>query len=1835
MTARAASMALLIAGSMVLGCPEDSVQTTNTDAGGVPDVPVAVDPGGTVCPSGYAGDDCAGCAEGYVDLGNGICLFSCSQAGDSCGPHAFCDESSGLPACVCDPGYGGEGCLDCAEGWQDNDDTGSCEPDCELAALECGEYGACEDAGGVAVCACAPTHAGAACATCADGLQDNDGDGSCLADCSALVCGDNGVCSDALGPAACVCQPNYTGAHCDGCADGWQDYDNDQLCDVSCAQVDCGTNGQCADASGEAICTCTDGYVGADCAGCAPGYQDNDGDGTCELSCAEAAVLCVQGLCVDVGGESVCVCNEGYQGALCDGCAEGWQDNDDDGVCRESCATAAPECGFGACDDAGGEATCVCDKGYTGSDCIACAVGYQDLDGDGTCESACALAGLDCGDNGVCDESTGSIECVCVDGYVGEVCDECAEGWQDLDEDGECLPTCAEGGLECGDHGSCKDDTGVASCSCSEGYAGALCDACAAGWQDNDEDGSCAPSCPTSGLECGVNGLCADWDGTATCVCSAGYAGDDCVGCAVGFQDKDDNGSCLFTCESSGLDCGAFGTCSHTTGEAACTCLQGHVGVECEACAGGWQDNDGDGSCQPGCVKAGVDCGEHGTCSDAAGLSSCICAEGYTGAACETCALGWQDEDGDGQCALGCTAANLDCGAHGACEDANGAAGCVCDVGYAGAGCDVCGPWWQDNDEDGTCAPACSGAGLSCENGLCTDVSGLALCACQPGYGGALCDVCADGFQDNDGDGTCLLSCDGGELECGANGACSDQAGAALCVCDEGFGGSTCQACALGFQDNDANGSCAPTCASLGLDCGAGTCTDASGAATCACSAGYAGAGCEACTAGYQDNDGDGSCLPDCGLAAPECGTKGACSDVGGTAACVCATGYAGVDCAVCAAGYQDADGDGICTSGCSGSPLDCGAHGLCSDASGSAACVCNPGYAGPLCAACAAGFQDLDNDNTCVATCAVSPLDCGAFGVCSDLSGTPTCECDTGYGGATCATCDASFQDNDGDGSCNPGCVLASLDCGAHGKCSDVSGTAGCLCETGYVGVECEGCADGFVASGGSCVAGCDTVGLDCGEHGTCDDASGSASCVCETGYAGATCDVCNGGYQDNDGDAICAPSCSGAGLDCGDHGTCVDGSGVPVCLCLPGHAGPTCAACADGFQDNDGNGSCLLSCDGLGTDCGAHGACSDAIGAAACVCQPGYGGAACELCAPGYQDADGDGTCAPDCVTSALSCGAKGTCVIQSGAATCICQLGYGGDGCDQCAPGFQDKDGDGVCLEGCGITSLDCGPNGGCADGTGAVACVCVTGYTGAVCDVCANGYQDNDSNGTCLESCTTSGLDCGLNGTCTDASGEAACDCDAGYTAALCDACAPNFQDNDGNGTCTTDCSTVDCGLHGACSASSGTALCVCYAGYTGAACDACALGFQDDDGDGTCNPKCLTTTLDCGDHGTCSSASGAVECVCDTGYVGALCNACDAGYQDNDGDGTCAQTCATSGIDCGAHGSCDDQGGLAECVCVTGYAGALCDECATGYQDNDGDGICAPICTTSALNCGPHGACEDSSGVAVCACDAGYVGTVCESCDTAAGYQDNDGDDVCLPNCATSGVNCGTHGSCTDASGAALCVCDLGYQGALCDACIDGYQLQGDGSCQANCFREDFSTPHAGWSLGTQWQFGEAAPTACGNSCTGQSSLSEDHTAANDDDQVAGVVLGGCGGTGQHSHYCLTSPAFDTSGHPTVKLRFFRNLHADYLNYMESKVEVYNGSSWHKLFTTPCCKCTNDPGWTQIDYDVTAQKNANMRVRWCYSVNQGGTYNSPSWMIDDVAFGAPECLFSAD
>lgn len=145
---------------------------------------------------------------------------------------------------------------------------------------------------------------------------------------------------------------------------------------------------------------------------------------------------------------------------------------------------------------------------------------------------------------------------------------------------------------------------------------------------------------------------------------------------------------------------------------------------------------------------------------------------------------------------------------------------------------------------------------------------------------------------------------------------------------------------------------------------------------------------------------------------------------------------------------------------------------------------------------------------------------------------------------------------------------VLFLLAAECNNPCKDVTCTNGtcvdgeCVCDAGFSGDDCTyDLCDSIACVNGTCSAGacvcdenwggtlCDDCDLNCGDHGSCNDAGDA--CVCDNGYTGAdcstpiaggtcsnTCTWANDGACDDGGPGSEFSVCD-CGTDCGDCGT------------------------------------------------------------------------------------------------------------------------------------------------------------------------------------------------------------------------------------------------------------------------------------------------------------------------------------------------------------------------------------------------------------------------------------------------------------------------------------------------------------------------------------------------------------------------------------------------------------------------------------------------------------------------------------------------------------------------
>ncbi|XP_008104121.1 neurogenic locus notch homolog protein 4 [Anolis carolinensis] len=889
---------------------------------------------------------------------------------------------------------------------------------------------------------------------------------------------------------------------------------------------------------------------------------------------------------------------------------------------------------------------------------------------------------ISCKNGGTClNHSNGSFTCLCFTGYVGDLC--------------QFVDPCTH--KQCQNGGTCSlqmlrpPNPPTSTCLCLPGFTGEQCQGLVGD--------PCFPS------PCQHGGSCQRLSGKQyQCQCVSGWTGKNC--------------QLMDFCPAN--PCANGGTCVITYPVIVCQCRPGFEGHTCQhdvnecfgdtnPCLNGGRCINSVGSfrcvCPPNssgplCQYRLAPCSPEiclngGTCHEVdERYHGCLCLPGYTGQYCEVN----PDDCVGNQCSNG-----------GTCLDGLGSYSCQCLSGWTGLHCHL-----HDACLGNACHPD-----AHCDTDLLT---GHAVCTCQQGYTGALCNEDID-------------ECQMGADPCEHGGSCHNTLGSFTCRCPEGYTGSRCES-----NLNE--------CLSQPCHNGA-SCLDLLGKFQCLCPSGFSGPLCEVeeCVTDHCLNG--GTCLqqtqgftckclpgfegPRCkrevdGCASNPCRNGGQCQNSMGIVHCTCPPGFEGHHC------EREAN---LCHSG----PCD---HGTCVNTPGSFTCVCSPGFTGPLCVELSDPCQNWQclHGGTCQVTetglhCFCQPgwagEDCGTEinacdsspcyqeATCISQGGTFSCLCPSGYQGITCE------EDVD---ECQADPCLHS------GSCLNSPGTFRCLCPQGYAGPKCQ-------------------ITLDlcspnpCGHGGQCVVKDSAPHCLCSPGWTGSRCQrqsILNG---DNCTDPVGGFNCQCLpGGKCPNGGTCIRISGEFRCLCPLGTTGPrcdvdpcslpgpqcyyggTCVAQPDGFSCICPTGYVGKRCEGVVDACfsqpchrpGAHD-CQSSEHGFHCLCAPGYTGRLCETVTDSCQ---------------ANPCLNGGSCTMMPGNPlefTCHCPQGYEGTTCDQHTP--------------------SCGPffchNGGvCISPQSRPRCLCVAGFSGLDC------RQPPCSSGSCAAANDT------LKPECQKTSGDGRCD-----------------------------------------------------------------------------------------------------------------------------------------------------------------------------------------------------------------------------------------------------------------------------------------------------------------------------------------------------------------------------------------------------------------------------------------------------------------------------------------
>ncbi|XP_044031394.1 laminin subunit gamma-3 [Siniperca chuatsi] len=327
-----------------------------------------------------------------------------------------------------------------------------------------------------------------------------------------------------------------------------------------------------------------------------------------------------------------------------------------------------------------------------------------------------------------------------------------------------------------------------------------------------------------------------------------------------------------------------------------------------------------------------------------------------------------------------------------------------------------------------------------------------------------------------------------------------------------------------------------------------------------------------------------------------------------------------------------------------------------------------------------------------------------------------------------------------------------------------------------------------------------------------------------------------------------------------------------------------------------------------------------------------------------------------------------------------SCSCPLGFAGQFCERCAPGFTWEDPGRGPFSTC--VPCNCHQHGTCHPETG--VCECSDFTTGMTCERCLDGYYGNALIGTPgdCQPCP-----CPDRTSCAQIAetGQVVCtNCPTAQTGMRCQMCEDgHYGDPLGQSGAARLCVRCDCNGNvdfnavGICDHITGRCL-KCLGHTEGDHCQRCQRGFYGDALNQTAGQKCKSCS--CNPAGTsghvneCHPQTG--NCQCLTHVTGRDCSFCEVGFF-NLQPGVGCERCKCNPI---GSSSIACHPITEQCVCRAGVEGRLCDSCRLGFFGFSSRGC-------RACNCDPMGSISmqcHSNGT--CHCRQGFVGYKCDKCE---------------------------------------------------------------------------------------------------------------------------------------------------------------------------------------------------------------------------------------------------------
>ncbi len=169
------------------------------------------------------------------------------------------------------------------------------------------------------------------------------------------------------------------------------------------------------------------------------------------------------------------------------------------------------------------------------------------------------------------------------------------------------------------------------------------------------------------------------------------------------------------------------------------------------------------------------------------------------------------------------------------------------------------------------------------------------------------------------------------------------------------------------------------------------------------------------------------------------------------------------------------------------------------------------------------------------------------------------------------------------------------------------------------------------------------------------------------------------------------------------------------------------------------------------------------------------------------------------------------------------------------------------------------------------------------------------------------------------------------------------------------------------------------------------------------------------------------------------------------------------------------------------------------------------------------------------------------------------------------------------------------------------------------------FTDDFSSDQGwtGYGSSAEWTRGVAAG-GTGSDSYGGPDPATDHSETADNMLLGNDLTAGDGdySSGISGTQWMTSPIIDCSDYSSVQITFWHWLGVESSSYDHAYFEVYDGSSWVRLYENT--STLDEQAWLESFYDLTeyADDNADFRIRFGF----GGTDGSMQWCgwnIDDI------------